>query len=44
MNDLAVVKILDPEENLVHEVPRLRLGHGLATLVKLHQRPTPAEF
>ena len=44
MDNLLVVQVLDTQQDLVHEVPRLRLGDGLASLVELHQRPPAAQL
>ena len=44
MDNLLVVQVLDTQQDLVHEVPRLRLGDGLAALVELHQRSSAAQL
>ena len=44
MDNLLVVQVLDTQQDLVHEVPRLRLGDGLAALVEFHQRPSAAQL
>ena len=44
VNYLVLVEVLDAKQDLVHEVPRLRLGDGLAALVELHQRPPAAQL
>ena len=44
MNDLVFVEVFDAEQNLVHKVSGLRLGHGLPPLVQLHERSSPTKL
>ena len=44
VDDLGLVDVLAAEEDLVHEVARLRLRDGLPPLVQLHERPPPTEL
>ena len=44
VDDLGLVDVLATEQNLIHEVSRLRLRDGLSPLVQLHQRPPPAQL
>ena len=44
VDDLGLVDILAPEEDLIHEVSRLGLRDGLSPLVELHERPPPAQL
>jgi hypothetical protein len=44
MNDLVLVQVLAPEQDLVHEVSRLWLRDGLPPPVQLHEGPAPAQL
>ena len=44
VDDLGLVDVLAPEEDLIHEVSRLWLRDGLSSLVQLHERPPPAQL
>ena len=44
MDDLVVVEVLAPQQDLVDEVPRLRLRNSFPPLVQLHQAPLPAQL
>ena len=44
VDDLGLVDVLAPEEDLIHQVSRLRLRDGLSSLVELHERPPPAQL
>lgn len=44
VDDLVLVEVLDPQEDLLHEVSGLRLGDGLSPLVQLHHGASAAEL
>ena len=44
MDDLVLVEVLDAQEDLLHEVSRLRLGDGLSPLVQLHHGASAAKL
>ena len=39
MDDFVFMQIFDTEQNLIHKVSRLGLGHGFPAFVQLHHRP-----
>ena len=44
MDDFVLVEVLDPEEDLFHEVSGLLFRDGLTPLVQLHHGASSAEF